>query len=228
MEYLKTPFCDVFVVKDGIFVEPDYMYGVQRGKLVETVSENWLHDWKTFRNVIDGRREQELELERDTLAATGKTKFQVDQAKKKLTRLRSQMPGFNKWFGPETDRHPNQVLRPSLQPIDGISASLEAVHKLCVLLNSLEKLKRERILVMEPWDFLRWRIGWIARAQPRPSLCVKTTVHHIASVQKREKKWSDDVVVYAVNLARYRPAVVKNWVSRKQYNYFRKTKKINQ
>jgi len=156
------------------------MRGVPVNKITED-SPYWDRHWRSLDAYIAREGEEErLKAEwtarlveaKKTVPITAEQKRQkklvADTAKRHSDNC-SKQHKIGKMFGSDTVAHPNQVANKRYLPEDGLCEQ-ETVYSLALRLYDLEFLYQHGELTMQPWDFLRWRIGQAAIRRSRHKL----------------------------------------------------------
>ncbi|KAM5343748.1 hypothetical protein ACJ41O_012285 [Fusarium nematophilum] len=182
---LSTRFEDVFAldVARNIIVSPPSVNGVPCERLSEEDYYFKMAGWNTFQDlkydaiaiqVYAQQIEKDIKRLRDELDSTqpmlgnqnitsgiqhqvGFLRRLLDEKENILLRHKTIQDCRS---GPLKLFHPNQILAKNFIPTGGLcTIDDETLYLICLCLNDLQRLKVRNIIKMQPFDFLRWRIG---------------------------------------------------------------------
>lgn len=156
---LRTPYNEVYELSaDGeTYSKPFFLRGTPVQKINET-SPYWSASWKS----LDAYIAQEAAEERAKADWSERARLRPNENTHKNAKLHkdnvSKQRKIREIFGGNSRPHPNQITSKQYLPSEGLCEQ-ELMYLMGCKISDLEVLSREGTLVMEPWDFFRWRVG---------------------------------------------------------------------
>ncbi|KAF9776038.1 hypothetical protein IL306_005815 [Fusarium sp. DS 682] len=159
-EMLHKPWSDVYHASpDGEkYTSPQCLNGTPVRKITET-GEYWMPRWYSLESFL-AQESSEEDKKRES-----KERHRLDPDNKALAKIHklhmdnvSKHRKIREMFGPNSTYHPNQLVSKHHLPIEGLCEK-ELMYKLACKVSDLRVLRLKGELVMDPWDFLRWRIA---------------------------------------------------------------------
>lgn len=204
-ELLQTPYEDIFkLTTDGTtYIKPASLRGVRVAKLTED-SDDWNPAWISLNRYLSREAEEE-QLKADT-----RQRLQLDPSNRSLAKAAklhqdnvSKHRKIRDIFGPQQQCHPNQVVSRRHLPAQGLCEQ-EIMYLLGCKMSDLQRLADVGKLAMEPWDFLRWRIGELLLRRKKKSFPggnddVKKVIHNIVS-ESSEDPLFRQIILYSARL----------------------------
>jgi hypothetical protein len=158
-DILNTRFEEVYELsEDGqTYVRPSWLRGVPVQKMPES-SAYWISSWDSLDTYLAREEIEENLKEYGERAAMDPTNKGIQNRHKLHKDNVSKHRKIREVFGGDTQRHPNQLVAKGHLPLQGLCEQ-EAMYMLGCKMTDLQHLSMKGKLAMEPWDFLRWRIG---------------------------------------------------------------------
>ena len=204
-KYLRTRYSDVFELnQDGLtYKKPASLFGTPVQKVQEG-SAYWKQAWHS----LDCYLAQESEEER--LKSESRARLDREPINKRLKEEAkrhqdnvSKHRKIREIFGGQQPCHPNQVVSKRYLPDYGLCEQ-ETMYHLGCKISDFHVLANKGLMDMDPWDFVRWRIGEVLLQRrnlglPGSASEVKRIIHSIGA------KGSDDplfrqAVLYSAKL----------------------------
>lgn len=131
----------------------------------------------------------------------------LKHAHKRFSDNSSKFKKIREIFGEGSKYHPNQLVAKRFLPQRGFCQK-EAMYRLACKISDLQHLYNTGHLVMDPFDFIRWRIikkvgSLLAKPGDNPKRFIRTVVYKLAddSEDTGTKTYQDSVMRYAVLLS---------------------------
>ena len=185
-ELLLTRYEDVYELsEDGhTYVRPASLFGVPVTKITEG-DTYWKSNWLSLDSYLAKEQEEEEAKDRSRIQKelNPNNKGLCDDAKRHQDNV-SKHRKIREMFG-ETNIHPNQLIAKRYLPDEGLCEQ-EVMYTLGCKLSDFHVLHTKGYLTMEPWDFVRWRVGRLF-LQRRPFLSgnhrtsLRTTIFNIGA-----------------------------------------------
>ncbi|PHH91365.1 hypothetical protein CDD83_726 [Cordyceps sp. RAO-2017] len=160
MDILRTPYTSVFSTNEQgtEYFMPATLRGVPVTKIAED-DPYWETRWESLDVFLSKEDEEKrlvhesrarLNLDPENKAVQKDCKFHQDNM--------SKYHKIREIFGPNSSYHPNQLVSKPHMPEDGFCVK-ELMYRLACKVSDLQVLQRKGFLAMDPWDFIRWRVG---------------------------------------------------------------------
>ncbi|RCI15834.1 hypothetical protein L249_2484 [Ophiocordyceps polyrhachis-furcata BCC 54312] len=116
-------------------------------------------NWASVEDFLAGEEHEEKEKRKYKELADGNpsNKIYAEKYKNHLDNV-SKFRRIRDIFGPGSTYHPNQLVAKCHLPPAGLCEK-EIMYRLACKVSELRTLQEKRYLIMDPWDFLRWRIA---------------------------------------------------------------------
>lgn len=181
---LQTPFDAVYELSpDGAhYVKPASLRDTPVAKITQD-SPYWIPSWESLDDYLakEGGEDAKKQEWRIRLQRNPGDKKAREAVKKHQDNM-SKHYKIREIFGPDSDYHPNQVVSKRHLPTRGLCRK-EVMYRLACKISELRELHARGVLAMEPWDFIRWRIG--KKIQEKLSLPGKSASSFMASAVYR-------------------------------------------
>lgn len=165
-QMLKTPCDEVFAFSpDGqTYTAPRCLVGTPVRKITET-EDYWKSGWLSLETFLA----QEKNEEKAKAEAHGQlTLDPSNKNAKKMHKIHSDNVSkhrkIREIFGQNSSYHPNQLVSKHHLPPEGL-CSKEIMYKLACKISDCQILRDKGELVMDPFDFIRWRVWLQLRSQ---------------------------------------------------------------
>ena len=207
-KYLQTPYGQVYELsQDGLtYTKPASLRGTPVQRIQEgSASEYWNPQWLSLNDYLaQESREEELKREckyRSSLDPSNKKL--KDDAKRHQDNVSKQRK-IREVFGGQQPYHPNQVVSKRYLPDLGL-CDQETMYHLGCKISDFHFLANKGLMNMDPWDFVRWRIGHVLMERIKAGLPgagrseVKSVIHKIGG-QGSEDPLFRQAVLYSARL----------------------------
>lgn len=203
---LQTPWDHVYTVsRNGKTYKTPVTLGSTPVDKIKETGPYWESSWQSLDKFLDQESTEE-DLKKDF-----HVRHRVNPTDKYLAKMYkfhqdnvSKHRKIREMFGAGSPYHPNQLVSKHHLPPDGLCHK-EIMYKLACKLSDLRALHERRELSMDPWDFLRWRIGRKAQSLvgttwESTSGIIKTVISRICddSGHDQAEKYEDRLLRQAV------------------------------
>ncbi|CAM1509822.1 Fc.00g001570.m01.CDS01 [Cosmosporella sp. VM-42] len=209
LKMLQTQWDTVYAVtSDGqTYTAPAFLRGVPVSRL-EEANPYWERSWDSLSEYLNKEPQEEL-LKRqshDLHAADPHNKALKKKYKNHQDNV-SKHRKIREIFGGESRYHPNQLVAKRHMPAEGLCRQ-ELMYTVACKVSDLQVLKLKGELSMDPFDFLRWRIGRKANSLLNMvgdrSRNIKTIISNICSESSETSSYEDALLRKAIlRSARY-------------------------
>lgn len=165
-QMLKTPCDEVFAFSsDGeTYTAPRCLVGTPVRKITET-EDYWKSGWLSLETFLG----QEKIEEKAKAEAHGQLiRDPSNKNAKKMHKIHSDNVSkhrkIREIFGQNSSYHPNQLVSKHHLPAEGL-CSKEIMYKLACKISDCQILRDKGELIMDPFDFIRWRVWLQLRSQ---------------------------------------------------------------
>ncbi|KAF4591390.1 subunit IV of cytochrome c oxidase [Ophiocordyceps camponoti-floridani] len=205
------------------------MPGPMRGVPVDVITEAspyWNPEWASLDEFLSKEDDEaKAKVHYHELAHIQPSNKDIRDRGKRHQDNMSKYHKIREIFGPGSLYHPNQVLAKFHFPSDGICHK-EIMYRLACKVSELRSLQERNYLVMDPWDFIRWRLAIkVQEYLPRPgstaSSFVKSAIVKLCDLDEPDKpnRFADPLMRAAVVLSanlQNRPNLYKSGVQVRQ------------
>ncbi|RDA93503.1 hypothetical protein CP533_3968 [Ophiocordyceps camponoti-saundersi (nom. inval.)] len=160
LRFLSTPFNAVFTLTQD--ETKFFMPSVMRHVPVDVISEDSPYydpEWTSVTDFLEGEAHEEKEKlkYKELMDLHPDNKVYRERHKNHQDNV-SKYRKIREIFGPGSNYHPNQLVAKCHLPVGGLCEK-EIMYRLACKISELSVLHEKNDLVMDPWDFIRWRIA---------------------------------------------------------------------
>lgn len=183
-ELLRTRYEDVYELnEDGTrYKKPPSLYNTPVAKITEDDDLYWNRHWLSLDSYL-AKEDQEVDAKGKyhemKLRDPGNKKV-CEEAKRHQDNV-SKHRKIREIFGGDEPRHPNQLVAKRYLPDLGLCEQ-EIMYHLGCKVSDFQYLHLQGLMGMEPWDFIRWRVGKLMLEKlDHPRLGVNANVRGVIS-----------------------------------------------
>lgn len=167
---LKKPTDEVYSYSsDGsTYTSPRCLISTPVRKIAEN-DEYWKPTWLSLESFLAQENEKKAKAEAHELIRLDPLNKRVAETYKIHSDNVSKYKKIREIFGKDTPYHPNQLVSKHHLPLEGL-CSKDLMYKLACKISDLQCLRDRGELAMDPFDFIRWRVG----LKLHPKLSYKT------------------------------------------------------
>jgi hypothetical protein len=200
---LRTSYHDVFQLSDDglTYKKPDTLLGVPVQRITED-SPYWNPGWLSLEVYLAKETEEEdlkEEFRRRVALDVTNNKHLRHEAKRHQDNV-SKHRKIRQIFKELSFPHPNQVVSKRYLPSQGL-CDQETMYFLGCKVSDFQFLANRGLMDMEPWDFIRWRIGKVLADRIRLGLPgkveVKNIIHNIGGEKSEDPLFRQAVLLSA-------------------------------
>ena len=178
---LRTPYDDVFQLSDDglTYKKPDTLLGVPVQRITED-SPYWEQNWLSL-DAFLAEEEEEEKLKREFRRRVDLDTTNNEDLRKTFKRHQDKVSHHRKIrqvFKEMPSPHPNQLVSKRYLPSQGLCSQVTMYFLGCKV-TDFEFLANRGLMGMEPWDFVRWRIGKVLADRMRVGLPGKVDVKNV-------------------------------------------------